>query len=562
MNSLPFFFYILFPVRRADYKILVINLLSYHRLSRNAAFTNQIEKTVGDHNSSDYLYLKIWNLKKKKINHFIKEFDWENLKRLHLESISHNESFRTGPHKNLIYLLTERFFWKTPTLNLGSSRHGLLYDYQIKGLGRNPLATRGDYHHSWGGVHLWQGLNAYIKSHLLAGLSPLGILQTTMVSIKNSDGHDFIRADHTTQIMREADSIRVTQVCTQFEREAEKEEVAKLILSRTNTEKFDDHFEKIIFHYVSLYLLGVKNTSVTKENITLEGKLIDYEDHDISWGKEHTDYFLILSSTDSGKKIYTSSLHLYLDAIELTSVGLEHLGFQGHTREEIEKKFWEMTLKLSNEVFDLDAHLIDWTHSVLHLKSSYFRGNFRDHSSCEDVSKLAEKFSEKFILTNSQESEEGQRDYYHLRFNKIQFKNKQINDLCLSNNFDFNSLVHSTFRKIQLETMSGSYEKNEALEISDFINKKMIEQSVLFPFVINDGKISLSLNNFKDFQDQWQEKIKEMNCELITTVTRESQDFIIALGFNIQIENRSHTVCLPKGILFSKNKMISTSGDT
>jgi hypothetical protein len=63
--------------------------------------------------------------------------------------------------------VTEVFAHDYNLLSLGSSRHVQLGRIQWKGCGRNALAVREDWNHSWGGLSLEEGLAEYFTAGLL-----------------------------------------------------------------------------------------------------------------------------------------------------------------------------------------------------------------------------------------------------------------------------------------------------------------------------------------------------------------------------------------------------------
>ena len=74
-----------------------------------------------------------------------------------------------------IALPTERFYSK-PFLSLGSSRHVLLQDVQLKGVGRNNLCIDQDFYHSWGGLVMRDALKGYLSSLVANKKTKLGCL--------------------------------------------------------------------------------------------------------------------------------------------------------------------------------------------------------------------------------------------------------------------------------------------------------------------------------------------------------------------------------------------------
>ncbi len=72
-----------------------------------------------------------------------------------------------GDVRPLSTYVTEVFAHDYNLFSLGSSRHVQLGRFQWKGSGRNALAVREDWTHSWGGLTLEEGLAEYFTSALL-----------------------------------------------------------------------------------------------------------------------------------------------------------------------------------------------------------------------------------------------------------------------------------------------------------------------------------------------------------------------------------------------------------
>nr|MBA2406314.1 hypothetical protein [Bdellovibrionales bacterium] len=404
MNRLQPQFYVCFPVKQAKFSMILMDLGDYPRLLRNARFVKFLIENPshwGKGHEMGYIFQSMKDYQPRPTP--FDEAAQKDLSYLHLTTDNESRPFvpeieeEPKPH-----LITERFFWYWPTVNIGSARHALLLDMQLKGIGRNPLAIRNDHFHSWGGQYLWQAMKAYVISKMYEGAAPLGLLKTSYVAVRDEDIQQRqIKTSAVSFSARDADALRVCQVMAQFDpsHSITREEVLKQFLKNMRVKSSSEQMEKIIFHYSVLLLMGVRHMSITRENVTLEGKLIDYED---MIQDAQGDIFKVFVMTSQcwedtpkeyrnfkGERVFATSLHFYLDAIELTALGLSQLDpdFKRGLKQ-LKSDFAKMLNILSKTIFDIDPELMFFLKLMLKQVVGYDKGDTLTQSKVANAKEL------------------------------------------------------------------------------------------------------------------------------------------------------------------------------
>jgi hypothetical protein len=529
--------------------------MEYARLSRNVDFIERAEEIRRNYSPGEEINYLFETRK-----HLIQEkpkttaIDLDRLNKLHLNAAVAESCIQKKSEPLPLCLLTEKFFWKYPTANLGSSRHGLLFDYQIKGVGRNPLATRNDHTHSWGGQYLWQGLKAYVLGHVLKGLSPLGVLNTTMVSTHTPELLESIRASSLCLTLREADATRVTQVVTGFDPNMKitQESIQKKFLKNLGVKDPKEHLENIVFHYATLYLLGVYHHAVTRENVTLEGKLIDYEDVVftasgneilIRFELQHCQKKQAPYPWYKGQRLFTSSLHIYLDAIELSAMGLEYLFNWKAPVKNVKTLFWNMLKRLEREIFDIDPEFMNVTKMLLEDEALYQRGE----SSTKDIfpaSKILKKIPDRKIeILKEQDLMVYRHVTYGMKLKRPQLKTHS--PVKLPETLLEDGLVEKILRRLQLESTKGELTQGSALISSSEANRYLLNHLFIFPFELKNRKIKLKFYNRKKMHHQIQEQVKSLGAKFLRFEEEAAEgNFRVIKGACVLLNEQEHTLLI------------------
>ena len=175
-----------------------------------------------------------------------------------------------------IALPTERFYSK-PFLSLGSSRHVLLQDVQLKGVGRNNLCIDQDFYHSWGGLVMRDALKGYLSSLVANKKTKLGCL-----NILGLFNYSEVPAGSPplTLVVRESNSFRLCQIDSSFLTDTDIKVVKTFLTKSFPGLAPQEMLEKILDHYIHAYSVGVVHRSPNKENLLIDGRWIDTESID------------------------------------------------------------------------------------------------------------------------------------------------------------------------------------------------------------------------------------------------------------------------------------------
>lgn len=417
MNDLPNTFYSWFPTVRAEYLPVYINLNKVEDLFINlehlSVLTSQKIKELnpilryGELLSLDSKVLdKEVTLSREDIRHAFNGLTLTPSKDSNVFLPKHK---RTGlPPIGEIWLPAERFFWSFPQINIGSARHILLFGLQLKGSGRNPIATRVDYTHSWGGQYFWQNLKAVSFSRIYGGLLPLGVLEGIGIGIEPEEYADSQELDPFTNslLIREARSYRLTQVMTDFDPFAQipKSYYQKKALKELQREEVsipDSYF----FQYGSMLSLGINDLNVTKENLMLNGSIMDYED--ISYlGDNQSQNFVVSLISRNGKELstnsslddlgndvtfFTSNFHIYLMALKLTFETLhKFLDMPEKKIESINTELKKFLTSFNQEIYQNHPDFLRLIEKLSHLKGCYIDGIHYTHMKGDDCIELVQ----------------------------------------------------------------------------------------------------------------------------------------------------------------------------
>jgi hypothetical protein len=174
-------------------------------------------------------------------------------------------------------LNTERFF--APDFqSLGSSRHVLLYDTQLKGCGKNSLAITPDFHHRWGGYLARDCLNSIVSSIVVNQRSILGSLEI-LGSFLYKD-KTFNQMHNTLQV-RDAKTYRLAQLHPCLLSEEDKIKAQNFIKNKFNSPPSE--ILKIIFNnYINAFKKGIVHKSISYDNLLIDGRFIDTESIDFT----------------------------------------------------------------------------------------------------------------------------------------------------------------------------------------------------------------------------------------------------------------------------------------
>ncbi|MBL7713921.1 MAG: hypothetical protein JNL01_00550 [Bdellovibrionales bacterium] len=271
-------------IHAAPKKVLpwIVPKESMNRLSENASFLKALRKAHPKIDGSPNVRLAIQEFRKKFRPKRLS--DTETFKELGIastgiygDSFMTLKSYKSWRSKAKLRLLTERFF--SPPANFyGSSRHGLLYDLQVKGMGRNLLCTQEEVFHAWGGHFVKDALMGYLQGGFAKQRTLLPPIETLALLHYAEPSEKIIPES---LVLRDAHTFRLAQVHPNFCTEGDAQEV------RTHLSKIypgatpGEILKKIAEHYVHAFSQGVLHRSLTFDNLTVDGRWIDTESMDI-----------------------------------------------------------------------------------------------------------------------------------------------------------------------------------------------------------------------------------------------------------------------------------------
>jgi len=170
-------------------------------------------------------------------------------------------------------LLTERSYGP-PEVTIGSSRHVILKDVHLKGIGRNLLAISGSRFHSTGEFLFRDALQSLIIEKILTNRSSVKPLLTLGLLLPTDQ--DISKAPRVVQI-RECDSFRLSQLHPAYLSRHD-QKVAKFSLENYfKTNDAQDIFRQITSHLIDSFFKGIFHTSISPENLLLNGRWLDCE---------------------------------------------------------------------------------------------------------------------------------------------------------------------------------------------------------------------------------------------------------------------------------------------
>lgn len=406
-----------------------------------------------------------------------------------------------------LWVPTEKFFWNFPPFNQGSSRHLLLPGIQLKGSGRNPLATRPDQTHSWGGQYLWQNFKALTFSQTYRGMLPAGVLEPLAISLEAKEYSDKnTDVSLNSLLLRQARSYRLVQVMTDFD---PNEEVPK---SHYQAQTTKEHQLKAIqypethsFQYASMLALGINDLNITKENVMLDGSLIDYEDisyHGDDKVQKCTVQFLSRRPVEAtvdikdleGTSLLTSNFHLYLNALTMTHKAYEKFLDQ-KVSENLADYFLSVLEGIDEKIYQLPDQFLVLMSLLKPLKSIYIDGIPYHHLPGENSTELLNFLQNHPGKTfSSQQIDEGLTVIsVELDFNRGKWRNPSLRSY-----YDFISLkpvselAKPLLRLFHLTTKNRpELSIDDALEFSSQLNEGLSRNAWVLPYSFHKNSFHL-----------------------------------------------------------------------
>ncbi len=181
------------------------------------------------------------------------------------------------------WVLTDRYFYPFGFRHIGSSRHALLYNCQLKGVGRNSLTHRGDFLHSWGGYPYFHAVNSMIYNLYIDSVTPLGALpiwatarykhlsiaselQSPALQIRDSRDYRLSHFDPGTSLSDKTVNKLITQD----------------LKLKFQTDQIDEIKKIVVKQYAAYFQHGINpSSSLIPENLLFSGQAIDTDEFEI-----------------------------------------------------------------------------------------------------------------------------------------------------------------------------------------------------------------------------------------------------------------------------------------
>lgn len=433
----------------------IVNPDVMDRLKLNAAFI--------DHHKNIYSKkLETWHI--RSYMQSLKEFKTDERAGLEHYGIKTNQYAEGGKLKRSEFekmftsselaLSSERFF-APDFMCQGSSRHALLLDVQLKGVGTNHLNFSQDYHHRWGGFLTRDALRAIFNNEIINARTPLGASEILGLFIYQEKTFNHI--SECIQV-RDAKSYRLAQLYPGCTLPEDRKVAQEFLAKKFNGASSHKILEEILNHYIVSFKNGVQYRSISYDNLLLDGVFTDAESVDFTVDKSQAPQFIKIF-IPTKIEIKKENLSWYVDQYDC------HL-----------YSSWLHDLRL---MYDMSAFVYDEVYKKNHYDDELFLtmlsslindfpvGNLLDYNSYRETILLPHRQSDLQLLT-AKELEPFRDynvvDYYehgHLEGMVITFCKDREFDLRLETVQQLNRLevlLHTEYEKLSLEKSFENFE--------------------------------------------------------------------------------------------------------
>jgi hypothetical protein len=391
------------------------------------------------------------------------------------------------------------------------------------------------YKFAGGGSFIWQSLKSYAITVLLKGMLPQGILGTEMISLYLNDENDQkLKPSSRALQFRSSKGLRVTQVCTGIDPHLypNQKQILSDLLKGQGLKSSSQLFEKSLFMYASMFMNGLKHLSVTKENITLEGQLLDYEDVEYLTDKENYSFqiYLKIAKKDGQPipettnllakefapflkkaKLYTSTIHHAIHACHFAHIGLTFLDPKFKlTEDQINTKFMKLVTNLMKNIFETKKEFVQFTEELSKLKPAYFSGDLTG-SDGDVILPFLKKYKElQFRITNNKIEPHLMTLTVEVKLPRPKLKNKTLENFNEDkHNTSIESQVSVMLKYLQLKIHSSKFELKDMLEYTSLCHKTLSKNAKIFPYMIQNGVIKEKHKSMSVFSKELQKTIEK-----------------------------------------------------
>lgn len=272
----------------------IVNSEALERITLNAAYISNLRKVFSRPQMTSFVYSicdhENDSLPNLSLDEVLKLYGIKS----RVEQIggfqSYDDYFKFRDSTKLA-LLTEKFYGQ-PYISLGSSRHCLLKDAHLKGVGFNALAITDDFHHRWGGFIARDALKSILTDIIVQKRTKLGSAPILANFIYRNQTLGTIKQ---CLQLRDASSFRLAQVHPDFCSLNEKKLVKDYLFKNFKTQNLQEILTKIIEHYIHSFSVGIYYRSPSFDNLLVDGRFIDCESIDFTLDKRPVPRFVMVA---------------------------------------------------------------------------------------------------------------------------------------------------------------------------------------------------------------------------------------------------------------------------
>tara|TARA_B100001971_G_scaffold215182_1_gene259181 strand:+ start:124948 stop:126327 length:1380 start_codon:yes stop_codon:yes gene_type:complete len=270
MSKLDFEKYYFIPFQKVDSTPCLINKKYTDLLFEECAYLESLRETQKELEVSPLFFLKTHHHKNK-----IKCKDLSNLglRTTHSsKSVLNAEDYNQLYKDSYITIQSEKFNHFS-TLYSGSTRHGLINQVQLKGVGRS-LNLNYDFEHSSGSITLQDCLKSISNEEIIYNRTKQ--LSTTNIGVfKYTDTNSYFLA-------REYNPTRLACIFQEYISENEINVIKSRLIENGLSLEYQKYIQEFMERIIKLYTNGINLHSPSLDNLVLDAKWIDTESFSIS----------------------------------------------------------------------------------------------------------------------------------------------------------------------------------------------------------------------------------------------------------------------------------------
>jgi hypothetical protein len=277
MNRLDPLHYLPVLLKPVAGRVVIFNPIFQKRLKENQEF---LERLKLPNRPSPYLNNHYFDELEKKQTIAEKSILTEDLLAFALESISLPSKLADHEYYQLTqgnYLtVTEKFLSRHVCGHVAATRHILLKNIQIKGVGRTASTQQLSYPNMNGFIRTSEAVRGYYNAMLLHSSLPHGSvkLHAVICVIDNKL--------HSSLVIRDADSHRLAQIEPVFLNQQDKKTLHQEVLHYFGTDNSQMILQRVLEQHICLWVMGVEHP-MTVDNLALAGFPMDEEDMRPGW---------------------------------------------------------------------------------------------------------------------------------------------------------------------------------------------------------------------------------------------------------------------------------------